>query len=80
MFGEEIGYSSTQKKESSDVYNADVDRVVKEILDQSFERVSLLLTTKDKELRRLSKYLYQHDYLDADEMDKIIRNKSMNEE
>ena len=32
MFGEEMGYSSTQKKESSDVYNADVDRVVKEIL------------------------------------------------
>jgi hypothetical protein len=29
MFGEEIGYSSTQKKESSDEYNADVDRVVK---------------------------------------------------
>jgi hypothetical protein len=35
MFGEEMGYSSTQKKESSDVYNADVDRVVKEILDVS---------------------------------------------
>jgi ATP-dependent Zn protease len=72
MFGEEIGYNSTQAKESSDAYNADVDRVVKKILDESFERVSLLLTKKDKELRRLSKYLYQHDYLDSDEMERII--------
>ena len=36
--------------------------------------------TKDVELRRLSKYLYQHDYLDAEEMDKIIRGEPLGEE
>jgi hypothetical protein len=60
MFGEEMGYSSTQKKESSDVYNADVDRVVKEILDVSnFKQVKTFLaiirksfaTTNDKRQR-----------------------------
>lgn len=72
MFGEDISFISSGSKDTSDAYNADVDRVVKKILDESFERVSLLLTKKEKELRRLSKYLYQHDYLDADEMDRII--------
>ena len=80
MFGDRISYSSTKKKDTSDVYNAEVDRVVTEILQESFERVELLLQTKDKELRRLSKYLFQHDYLDADEMDKIIRNKSLSKD
>lgn len=31
------------------------------------------------ELRRLSKHLYQHDYLDADEMDRIIRGEGLGE-
>ena len=35
MFGKEIGYSSTQKKEASDQYNAEVDKLVKEILEVS---------------------------------------------
>ena len=36
MFGEDISYSSTEKKDSSDAYNADVDKLVKQILDVSF--------------------------------------------
>jgi hypothetical protein len=43
MFGDRISYSSTKKKDTSDVYNAEVDRVVTEILQESFERVELLL-------------------------------------
>ena len=43
-------------------------------------RVSKLLETKDKELRRLSKSLYEHDYLDATEMDLIIRGKGLSKE
>ena len=42
-------------------------------MNESFERVSHLLTKKDKELRNLSKALYQHDYLDAVEIDLVIR-------
>ena len=33
MFGDKIGYSSTSQKDASDLYNAEVDRLVKEILD-----------------------------------------------
>merc|ERR1711865_1114220 len=39
MFGDRISYSSTEKNNCSDAYNAEVDRVVKEILDESFTRV-----------------------------------------
>ena len=40
----------------------------------------MLLENKDKELRRLSKALYEHDYLDANEMDLIIRGKGLGSE
>ena len=69
MFGDLVGYNSTQVGDASDVYNAQVDAAVKQILAESFERVSNLLSTKDRELRQLSKYLYQYDYLDANEID-----------
>ena len=75
MFGDLVGYNSTNKKETSEEYNAQVDAAVKQILAESFERVSKLLSVKDKELQRLSKYLYQHDYLDALEMDAIINGR-----
>ena len=55
MFGEDVSYISRQKKDTSDTHNADVDREVQQILDESFARVAKLLTTKDKELRELSK-------------------------
>lgn len=58
MFGDLVGYNSTDVKDASDEYNAQVDEAVRKILAESFERVSNLLTVKDKELRNLSKYLY----------------------
>lgn len=69
MFGDLVGYNSTEAKDASDVYNAQVDAAVKQILAESFERVSKLLATKDIELRNLAKNLYQYDYLDSEEMD-----------
>ena len=39
-----------------------------------------LLTRKDRELRRLSKALYEHDYLNAEEMDKIIRGEGLDKD
>lgn len=58
MFGDLVGYNTTQVGDASDVYNAQVDAAVKQILAESFERVSKLLQTKDRELRQMSKYLY----------------------
>jgi len=46
---------------------------VKKILDESHERVIKLLKSREKELRELSKGLFFYDYLDHDEMDKIIK-------
>lgn len=98
MFGDLVGYATTDFNNSSDEYNARVDRAVKQILDvsvthafrlslltlhpvqESFERVANVLQTKDKELRRLSRALYEQDYLDADEMDKVIRGVGLGKE
>jgi len=36
MFGTELSFTSTDKKETSDEYNKQVDLKVKELLDESF--------------------------------------------
>lgn len=43
-------------------------------------RVSKLINKKDREIRRLAQYLYEHDYLDSDEMDKVIRGEKLSDE
>ena len=77
MEGDEVSFISRDKDNTSDEHNAKVDITVKKILDDSFKRVSDLLTEKDKELRNLSKALFQHDYLNAEEMDQIISGKKL---
>ena len=49
-------------------------------MQESFERVAKLLISKDRELRRLSKALYEQDYLNAEEMDLVIRGKGLGKE
>ena len=39
-----------------------------------------LINHKETEIRRLAKALYEHDYLDSDEMDKVIRGEKLSEE
>jgi ATP-dependent metalloprotease len=80
MFGDDVGYLSTEKDDNSEKYNAMVDKAVKKILDESYTRVVDLLQSKEKEIRELSQNLYWYDYLDADEMDKIIRGKKIKKE
>lgn len=75
MFSDLVGFNKVHHNQSSEEYNALCDAAVKKILEESFERVSNLLTVKDKELRNLAKVLYQQDYLDASEMDKVIRGE-----
>lgn len=59
------------------MHNGINDVLVQKILDDSFNRVNKLLSSKDKELRNLAKALFQHDYLNADEMDRIISGKKL---
>jgi ATP-dependent Zn protease len=57
-----------------------IDDKVKEILDESFERVKTLLLDKETELRNLSKNLFWYDYLDQHEMEKVIRGEELPKE
>lgn len=77
MFGEDVSYISRDKNNTSDTHNGDIDKLVTKILDESFERVNALLVKRDKELRELSKQLFLHDYLDANQMDRIISGKGL---
>jgi len=73
MFGDEgSGFISSEKKETSDEYTAQVDKKVKQLLDESFDRVSQLLTKKDWELWEMSKNLFWFDYLDYNEIETIV--------
>ena len=77
MFGNEVGYISADKADNSEQYNAMVDKAVKKILDESYERVVNLLQSKENEIRELSKNLYWYDCLDAEEMENIIKGKKI---
>lgn len=80
MFGDDVSYISRGKDQTSDQHNAQIDSEVQKILDESFHRVQKLLTDQDKELRELSKQLFRHDYLDADQMDRIISGRDLGED
>lgn len=77
MFGAEVGYLSSEKDENSEKYNGMIDIAVKKILDDSYKRVVELLQNKEEEIRNLSKNLYWYDYLNADEMEMIIKGKKV---
>jgi ATP-dependent Zn protease len=49
-----------------------VDKKVQEILKESKARVTELLLSKDKEMRRVARNLYKHDYLDEKELDLLM--------
>ena len=51
-----------------------------EILRDSAERVKRLLTKKEHELRELAKGLFYYDYLDFEEIEKIIKGKEVGKE
>lgn len=77
MYSDDVSFISRDKNDTSDELNGQIDVAVQKILDDSFKRVADMLTSKDKELRNLAKGLFLHDYLNADEMDKIISGKKL---
>jgi len=78
MFGEDAGYISAPKDDLSEQHNAMVDLKVQQILKESKERVTKLLASKEKQMRDMSIYLYKYDYLDADEIEKIMKGEKLN--
>lgn len=81
MFGEEgSSFISTDKQETSDEYNSLIDDKVREILSKSSERVTKMLKEKDFQLRELSRNLFWYDYLNAEEIDSIMKGHKLNKE
>ena len=80
MFGEDVGYMSSKKDDLSEEMVAKIDKTVKDILQESEERVEKLLTDKGPELREVAKNLYWYDYLDASEMEKLFKGQTIDKE
>ena len=80
MFGDDAGFASIDYKDASSDHNAMIDDNVKKILDESFERVTSLLRSKEKEIRALAKNLFWFDYLDHNEMEKVINGDELPKE
>ena len=77
MFGEDVGYMSSETDELSEEMKAQIDAKVKQILEESEQRVEKLLNDKGPQLRELAKNLYWYDYLDAAEMASIFKGESI---
>ena len=77
MFGEEAGYLAGKKEDQSNEHNALVDKTVKQILDESYDRVVALLSGKERELRMLATGLFKYDYLNKEEIDTILKGKKL---
>ena len=77
MFGEEVGYMSSQTDELSEDMKAKIDNLVKKILQESEARVEKLLLDKEWQIRELSKNLYWYDYLDEKEMGAIFKGENI---
>lgn len=80
MFGEEAGYLSQEKRYMSEERKALIDAKVQEILNESKKRVNALLQSKEREVRDISINLYKYDYLNQDEIEKIMKGKKLDKE
>ena len=77
MWGPEAGFMSTDNNEVSQELNSVIDERVRQILKESAERVTKLLTKREIEVRDLSKNLFWFDYLDSDEIEKVIKKQKL---
>lgn len=80
MYGEEAGYISADKENLSEDHNAMIDKKVQEIVVESEERVRILLQSKERQMRNLSVDLYKYDYVDSDDINKIMNGKKLDKE
>ena len=77
MFGEDAGYISEKKQKQSQERRAMIDAKVKEILDESKKRVTALLQKKERNVRDIAINLYKFDYLNQEEIEKIMKGKKL---
>ena len=77
MFGEDAGFVVAEKRESSEERLAMIDNKVQQILKESKERVSTLLKKKEREVRDITINLYKYDYLNQEDIQKLMDGKKL---
>ena len=79
MYGEDCGYISTDGK-ISEQRKSKTDAKVKEILSESKARVTKLLQKHEKQVRDIAVNLYKYDYINQEEITKIMEGKSVDKQ
>lgn len=77
MFGEDAGYISASKQQTSQERLAMIDMKVKEILAESKARVTKLLKEKECQVRDVTINLYKYDYINKEDIENIMSGKKL---
>lgn len=77
MYGEDAGYISKDDSGLSDKHKGMVDHKVQQILRESKARVTALLQLKDRQVRDVAINLYKYDYLNQEEIQKIVDGRKL---
>ena len=77
MFGEDCGFISRDNDNLSEAHKAMVDKKVQEILKESKERVANLLQKHENDVINVAINLYKYDYLNKEEIDKIVKGEKL---
>jgi len=70
-----LGHSVTQNKNVSEQTAREIDREVKELVDEAYRRAHALLLEHIDDLHRLANALLEFETLTGDEVGKVIRNE-----
>lgn len=77
FFGETAGYISKCQKNASQERRALIDEKVQEILKESKDRCTALLLKNEKKVREVAINLYKYDYLNKEEVEKVMAGKKL---
>lgn len=80
MFRELTGLMSADKKKFSEERQAEIDEAIQKVTENSYRRVCKLVEEKREEFRRLAKALYYYDYLEAEEIGRVIKGEELKKE
>jgi len=72
-----LGKEITQQKDYSEMTSVEIDKEVKRILVESYERARMLLTENLSILKRLATLLLEKEVLDSNEIDAVLKESAL---
>ena len=73
-----LGKEITQQKDYSELTSVEIDKEVKKILVENYERAKALLRENLSVLHRLASLLLEKEVLDSNEIDAVLKGEGVN--